>query len=114
VLEQQLGVCPATAGSVPARRFSLGCAECRAPTHRVRQANIAVRCHMQDLLDLGYELVSSGGSASAIRSAGLAVRKVEELTGFPEMLDGGLHRCTGCMLFCGCTMLAAVASGVGY
>lgn len=45
-------------------------------------------CNMQDLLDLGYELVSSGGSASAIGSAGLAVRRVEELTGFPEMLDG--------------------------
>jgi AICAR transformylase/IMP cyclohydrolase PurH len=52
---------------------------------------MAVRCDMQDLLDLGYELVSSGGSASAIGSAGLAVRKVEELTGFPEMLDGELH-----------------------
>jgi AICAR transformylase/IMP cyclohydrolase PurH len=49
---------------------------------------------MQELLDLGYELVSSGGSASAIGSAGLPVRRVEELTGFPEMLDGEPRKCT--------------------
>lgn len=36
----------------------------------------------------GYELVSTGGSAKAIESAGVAVKKVEDLTGFPEMLDG--------------------------
>lgn len=40
------------------------------------------------LSELGYELVSTGGSASAIEAAGLPVRRVEELTGFPEMLDG--------------------------
>lgn len=44
----------------------------------------------QGLADLGYELVSTGGSASAIEAAGLPVRRVEELTGFPEMLDGAL------------------------
>lgn len=70
--------------------------------------NIAVHCNMQDLLDLGYELVSSGGSAAAIGSAELAVRRVEELTGFPEMLDGELRRCTGCMLISGCTALPAL------
>lgn len=36
----------------------------------------------------GYELVSTGGSAKAIEAAGVPVRKVEDLTGFPEMLDG--------------------------
>jgi phosphoribosylaminoimidazolecarboxamide formyltransferase/IMP cyclohydrolase len=36
----------------------------------------------------GVELVSTGGTAAALREAGLAVRGVEELTGFPEMLDG--------------------------
>mmetsp|Transcript_2095 Transcript_2095/g.6203 ORF Transcript_2095/g.6203 Transcript_2095/m.6203 type:complete len:606 (-) Transcript_2095:7910-9727(-) len=40
------------------------------------------------LSELGYELVSTGGSAAAIQAAGLPVRRVEELTGFPEMLDG--------------------------
>ena len=36
----------------------------------------------------GVELVSTGGSAAALRGAGLAVRDVSELTGFPEMMDG--------------------------
>ncbi len=36
----------------------------------------------------GIELVSTGGTAAALREAGLAVRDVAELTGFPEMLDG--------------------------
>ena len=36
----------------------------------------------------GVELVSTGGTAAAIRDAGLAVRDVAELTGFPEMMDG--------------------------
>ena len=36
----------------------------------------------------GVELVSTGGTAAALRGAGLAVRDVSELTGFPEMMDG--------------------------
>ncbi|MBR29422.1 MAG: bifunctional phosphoribosylaminoimidazolecarboxamide formyltransferase/inosine monophosphate cyclohydrolase [Rhodobacteraceae bacterium] len=36
----------------------------------------------------GTELVSTGGTAAAIRAAGLPVRDVSELTGFPEMMDG--------------------------
>ncbi|HET7349840.1 MAG TPA: bifunctional phosphoribosylaminoimidazolecarboxamide formyltransferase/IMP cyclohydrolase [Marmoricola sp.] len=36
----------------------------------------------------GVELVSTGGSARLIADAGLPVTKVEELTGFPECLDG--------------------------
>ena len=36
----------------------------------------------------GIELVSTGGTARALRDAGLAVRDVSELTGFPEMMDG--------------------------
>jgi phosphoribosylaminoimidazolecarboxamide formyltransferase/IMP cyclohydrolase len=34
------------------------------------------------------ELLSTGGTAAAIRDAGLPVRDVSELTGFPEMMDG--------------------------
>ena len=34
------------------------------------------------------ELVSTGGTAKAIADAGLKVRDVSELTGFPEMMDG--------------------------
>ncbi|TWH04884.1 phosphoribosylaminoimidazolecarboxamide formyltransferase/IMP cyclohydrolase [Nocardioides sp. J9] len=36
----------------------------------------------------GVELVSTGGSAALIESLGLPVTKVEDLTGFPECLDG--------------------------
>ena len=36
----------------------------------------------------GIELVSTGGTAKAIRDAGLPVRDVSEITGFPEMMDG--------------------------
>lgn len=42
----------------------------------------------QTLAGLGAELVSSGGTASALRAAGLAVRDVSDVTKFPEMLDG--------------------------
>jgi phosphoribosylaminoimidazolecarboxamide formyltransferase/IMP cyclohydrolase len=36
----------------------------------------------------GVELVSTGGTAKALREAGLMVRDISDLTGFPEMLDG--------------------------
>ncbi|HCH94290.1 MAG TPA: bifunctional phosphoribosylaminoimidazolecarboxamide formyltransferase/inosine monophosphate cyclohydrolase, partial [Erythrobacter sp.] len=36
----------------------------------------------------GVELVSTGGTARALREAGLDVRDVSDLTGFPEMMDG--------------------------
>ena len=36
----------------------------------------------------GVELISTGGTARLLREAGLAVRDVAEVTGFPEMLDG--------------------------
>jgi phosphoribosylaminoimidazolecarboxamide formyltransferase/IMP cyclohydrolase len=36
----------------------------------------------------GIDLVSTGGTAKAIAGAGLKVRDVSELTGFPEMMDG--------------------------
>ena len=36
----------------------------------------------------GVELVSTGGTATALRDAGLSVRDISDLTGFPEMMDG--------------------------
>jgi phosphoribosylaminoimidazolecarboxamide formyltransferase/IMP cyclohydrolase len=42
----------------------------------------------QALVGYGVELVSTGGSAAALRAAGLTVRDVSDLTGFPEMMDG--------------------------
>ena len=40
------------------------------------------------LVELGVSLVSSGGTAATLRDAGVPVTPVEEVTGFPEMLDG--------------------------
>lgn len=42
----------------------------------------------QALAGFGVELVSTGGTANALRASGLAVKDISELTGFPEMLDG--------------------------
>ena len=42
----------------------------------------------RSLNEMGIEIISTGGTARAIESAGIPVRKVEEITGFPEMLDG--------------------------
>jgi phosphoribosylaminoimidazolecarboxamide formyltransferase/IMP cyclohydrolase len=42
----------------------------------------------RELVALGFELVSTGGTARTLREASLAVKDVSELTGFPEMLDG--------------------------
>jgi len=40
------------------------------------------------LVERGFEVVSTGGTAKAIREAGIPVTDVSEVTGFPEMLDG--------------------------
>ena len=42
----------------------------------------------QALAARGVELVSTGGTAKALRDAGLTVKDISELTGFPEMMDG--------------------------
>jgi len=42
----------------------------------------------QALAARGVELLSTGGSAKALRDAGLDVRDVADVTGFPEMMDG--------------------------
>ena len=43
---------------------------------------------VRGLADAGVALVSTGGSAALIESLGLPVTKVEDLTGFPECLEG--------------------------
>ncbi len=40
------------------------------------------------LVDLGYELVSTGGTHRTLAAAGLPVTAVADVTGFPEILDG--------------------------
>ncbi|WP_026607365.1 bifunctional phosphoribosylaminoimidazolecarboxamide formyltransferase/IMP cyclohydrolase [Methylocapsa acidiphila] len=42
----------------------------------------------RELVGLGVELVSTGGTRKALAEAGVPVREVADLTGFPELLDG--------------------------
>lgn len=42
----------------------------------------------KELERLGFELISTGGTYKAIKEAGVEVKEIEELTKFPEILDG--------------------------
>lgn len=44
----------------------------------------------QVLQDFGVEIISTGGTYSQLSQSGIKVRKVEDLTGFPEMMGGRL------------------------
>ncbi len=65
-----------------------------ADVQRVRRALISVSDKTgliefaRALHDAGVELVSTGGTAKAIKDAALPVKDVADLTGFPEMMDG--------------------------
>jgi phosphoribosylaminoimidazolecarboxamide formyltransferase / IMP cyclohydrolase len=48
----------------------------------------ALAAFARGLVDRGFELVSTGGTARALGEAGLSVTDVSAVTGFPEMLDG--------------------------
>jgi phosphoribosylaminoimidazolecarboxamide formyltransferase/IMP cyclohydrolase len=61
---------------------------------RIRHALISVS-DKTDIVDFARELkhfdieiISTGGTAKALRDAGIAVRDISDITGFPEMLDG--------------------------
>jgi phosphoribosylaminoimidazolecarboxamide formyltransferase/IMP cyclohydrolase len=53
------------------------------------------------LADLGFEIVSTGGTARTLRDAGVAVTGVSEVTGFPEIMDGRVK-----------TLHPAIAAGI--
>jgi phosphoribosylaminoimidazolecarboxamide formyltransferase/IMP cyclohydrolase len=63
-------------------------------TTQVRRALLAVYdktgvvAFAEGLRELGVQLVSSGGTAAALREAGIEVTEVADVTGFPEMLGG--------------------------
>ena len=40
------------------------------------------------LMQAGYQLISTGGTAQLLQKEGIAVTQVAEVTGFPEILDG--------------------------
>ena len=44
----------------------------------------------QELEAMGWEIISTGGTAKALREAGVKVKDISELTGFPEILEGRL------------------------
>lgn len=62
--------------------------------HRVRRALLSVSDKTglvdfaKDLHRLGVELISTGGTSKALAQAGLPVKDVSEVTGFPEIMDG--------------------------
>ena len=62
--------------------------------HAVRRALLSVSDKTgvielaRALADRGVELLSTGGTAKALRDAGIAVRDVSDVTGFPEIMDG--------------------------
>jgi phosphoribosylaminoimidazolecarboxamide formyltransferase/IMP cyclohydrolase len=76
------------------RRVSvdLGRADANVPTPRRALLSVSDKTGLVDfgrgLVGLGFELVSTGGTARALREAGLPVTDVAGVTGFPEMLDG--------------------------
>jgi phosphoribosylaminoimidazolecarboxamide formyltransferase / IMP cyclohydrolase len=72
-----------------------GAIEYAAPGEvRVRRALLSVsdKAGIVDfargLVELGVEIVSTGGTARALGEAGVAVRAIEDFTDFPEMMDG--------------------------
>ena len=42
----------------------------------------------RSLVEQGVELISTGGTANELEAAGLSVTRIQEVTGFPEMMDG--------------------------
>jgi phosphoribosylaminoimidazolecarboxamide formyltransferase/IMP cyclohydrolase len=65
-----------------------------AMTNKVQRALVSLsdksgaENFVRALAQRGIEIVSTGGTAAMLRKAGIAVREVSELTGFPEMMDG--------------------------
>src|ERR1043165_4250912 len=43
---------------------------------------------VRELKGFNVEIISTGGTAKALREAGIEVRDISEVTGFPEMMDG--------------------------
>lgn len=68
--------------------------ENRTDSHVIRRALLSVSDKSgliefaRQIRRFGVELISTGGTAEALRHAGIEVREVSEVTGFPEMLDG--------------------------
>ena len=72
--------------------LDLARADARVPVPRRALLSVSDKTGLVDLgrglVARGFELVSTGGTARALRDAGLPVTDVAAVTGFPEMLDG--------------------------
>jgi phosphoribosylaminoimidazolecarboxamide formyltransferase/IMP cyclohydrolase len=77
VERRQSGIERAEAGGVRVRRALLSVSD-----------KTGVVDFARGLLAQGVELVSTGGTAKVLADAGVAVRAIEDFTGFPEMMDG--------------------------
>jgi phosphoribosylaminoimidazolecarboxamide formyltransferase / IMP cyclohydrolase len=75
--ERAAGVEPAAPGEARVRRALLSVSDKQGILELAR-----------GLTELGVEIVSTGGTARALAEAGVAVRAIEDFTGFPEMMDG--------------------------
>jgi phosphoribosylaminoimidazolecarboxamide formyltransferase / IMP cyclohydrolase len=75
--DHQAGLERAEPGQVRIRRALLSVSD---------KAGIVV--FARGLAELGVEIVSTGGTARALSDAGIAVRSIEDFTGFPEIMDG--------------------------
>ena len=42
----------------------------------------------KELVELGFEVLSTGGTKKTLEESGITVKGVEEITGFPEILEG--------------------------
>ena len=73
-------------------RLDASIADARVPVPRRALLSVSDKSGLADLgrglVARGFELVSTGGTARALREAGLPVTDVAAVTGFPEMLDG--------------------------
>ncbi|MEV6792531.1 bifunctional phosphoribosylaminoimidazolecarboxamide formyltransferase/IMP cyclohydrolase [Streptomyces sp. NPDC051320] len=88
------GVCPVTAIALRDERFRSVHTEITDTVKPIRRALVSVydKSGLEELAlglhEAGVTLVSTGSTAAKIAAAGVPVTKVEELTGFPECLDG--------------------------
>lgn len=94
LLPRAVALLAAGALTVDGRRVALDAARAAEAVPVPRRALLSVsdKSGLADLgrglVVLGFELVSTGGTARALRDAGLPVTDVAAVTGFPEMLDG--------------------------
>jgi phosphoribosylaminoimidazolecarboxamide formyltransferase/IMP cyclohydrolase len=94
LLPRTVALLLADALTVEGRRVRIDTARADERLPRPRRALLSVsdKSGLVDfgrgLVGLGFELVSTGGTARTLREAGLPVTDVAAVTGFPEMLDG--------------------------